>query len=542
MKNIKRYYQKNMFIFLQFCIKLIKKIYNLVLLRKQQSASAKKLKISNIELSLGYNTRLFSKDRFYLYKILTGASNITLIENSIINLKTYSNKFYEIKKTKDEYITFISDNDETNIINKHYTFFDNNITFNLNAERNVLIQQNCTKCFYDIYYNKIENKNKNKNKLNIVLVLDAVTRNYLFEKSSNISVFFEDGINFENAYSQSEWTLPSFVSMAQSQFTSNHNVIDPEYFDITRMSENNTTMAEAFLENGYATLGCFSHSRCNQVIGHERGYLEYIYEQYNKKNGIDANFIVDNAVEFILKYKDINQFLFLHFFDSHVPFSDSNKKIKLLPNECEFNATIYDIEKDSIEEYSEAEQNNIKNAYINEIEYIDKALVRLFECINQLNNYDVNVILTADHGFSNLTPSSEDQNISNETLNVPFLIKSSNKKFIDKLDSHNSINAGVDIFPTLLELNKIKYDLDTIDGVSIEQKKDITVSESIYKEKYKLRINFKNEVFILKAQRNRNNDTLVKLVYINADKSMFINILQQTKLSNKIKNQIESIL
>ena len=101
-------------------------------------------------------------------------------------------------------------------------------------------------------------KNQNHNQYNVILIsIDNLRADHLSsygyhrETSPNIDRFAADGILFEQAISQSSWSLPSHASLFTSRFVSSHK----QHKLSTILSDQETTLAEVLKKYGYVTGG-----------------------------------------------------------------------------------------------------------------------------------------------------------------------------------------------------------------------------------------------------------------------------------------------
>ena len=126
-------------------------------------------------------------------------------------------------------------------------------------------------------------KRSGKTRTLIVLIADAVRPKDMGIYAGNGNTphsdkYFSKGLAFENSYSQSNWTLPTFASMSLSRYASDHHVVDPDIYS-RAMDRSCPTLAELLRENGFYTYASISHRRCNHTLGHHRGFDHFDYSQ-----------------------------------------------------------------------------------------------------------------------------------------------------------------------------------------------------------------------------------------------------------------------
>jgi len=352
-------------------------------------------------------------------------------------------------------------------------------------------------------------------KPNIVLiVVDALrARNlglygYHKDTSPNINEIARNGVIFENAFSCSNCTDPSFTSIMTGKHPISHGIIHhgvvprdevKEYY-----SRGNKNLAEILKLNGYTTMALSWLERW-----HKKGF-DY-YEYYGgvetttlkrtvknvlnklpttirrsisdilmsivyKANILDAKNITNHAMKLIKKNVDRQPFfLLIHYMDTHLPYNPGNKKEDDFFEETANNERIKDVLKriknPRWRKFLKKSLGNVKTTdeviakYDAAIAYVDENIGRLVEFIEKQGiKEDTIIVLTADHGES-LTEHGvyfSHHCLYDETIHVPLVIQYANlpSRRISNLVQH------VDILPTILDLLNIKINVET-DGKSL---------------------------------------------------------------------------
>jgi len=94
------------------------------------------------------------------------------------------------------------------------------------------------------------------------------------------------GAVFARAYAQSSWTNPSVASVLTSRYQSQHGVTNV----MTILPESESTLAEVFWLNGWATAGFSANTGIAAARGFSQGFAHYVVEQpeYGDDGPFDA--------------------------------------------------------------------------------------------------------------------------------------------------------------------------------------------------------------------------------------------------------------
>lgn len=334
----------------------------------------------------------------------------------------------------------------------------------------------------------------------VVIVLDGIRPDLIgacsfqnYHATPNIDNFFSDGLVFKNSYAQSNWTLPVFASIALSQYASEHDIVDPDAYPIS-MRRNVTTLAEIFRKNGFHTYGSVSHRRCNQSLGHHRGYDHFHYEQtFDSKHrkimveGHNSAYKqIRNLCDTVRNFDGVDLFAFVHLFDTHYPFLRSENQVNVCRNipsesveEC--------IRKSFITKPSPEERSYMFDQSLLTLSRVDYHLSELFRILKDREN--VTVILTSDHGFS---LGKVEDNLAETEIRTPFMIYSNEFKLGGNTDNRY-VESSVDILPTLFSLygfddltDRSGTPLFDTNGEVIDKK--YALSEIVYLNQYKIKL------------------------------------------------------
>lgn len=127
------------------------------------------------------------------------------------------------------------------------------------------------------------------------------------ETSPTLDRLAELGVRFDNAISQSSWTLPAHMSLFTSLRVSTHQVVNEQ----TALGETAETLASALSSAGYQTAGFASWVYLSPKFGFGRGFEKYVFIPGN------ARAVAQAALDWHSESATAPYFLFLHFFDPH---------------------------------------------------------------------------------------------------------------------------------------------------------------------------------------------------------------------------------
>ncbi len=251
---------------------------------------------------------------------------------------------------------------------------------------------------------------------NVVLIsIDTCRADYLScygffrQTTPNIDAVAKEGILFKNVFSTSPITLPAHSSMMTGTIPPYHGVHDNYNY---RLGDFNVTLAEILKENGFMTgavVGCFV---LNSRFGLDQGFITYDddFDEETKEIGIperSGQEVSDHGSQWIEEHCDDNFFLFLHYFDPHVPYNPPEP----------FKSTYI-------------------HPYVAEIAYADHCIGQVIDKLKSLDLYDSTlIIITSDHGEA-LGAHQEQTHayfIYNEVIKVSLIFKIPGKYRAKKL-------------------------------------------------------------------------------------------------------------
>ncbi len=306
----------------------------------------------------------------------------------------------------------------------------------------------------------------------------------------NIDRFFADGIRFENAFSQAEWTEPAIPSMMTGLYPLQHGVYNPNYFQ-REMPLTVPTLPELLSEAGYRSLYISSGKRSGPYYGHYRGVSRYVSQRWTEPFSGDR--AIHHAMEFMETHRDEPLFCFLHMIDLHPPYSLPNYFLDMHAPEARFGDPqniagrvkfgMSDQRFDAILD---------DGAYVKtrESDFFVGKLFDYLEASGRLN--DTTVILIADHGRAHRKGNPL---LTDRITHVPVLIRDPDQ---EPRVVREFVEGNIDIYPTVLKAAGLEIPEHVRGRDLIAPKdgyRDHAVSESAFDGIYEFLIREKDWVY-----------------------------------------------
>ncbi|MEW6145384.1 MAG: sulfatase-like hydrolase/transferase [Thermodesulfobacteriota bacterium] len=260
----------------------------------------------------------------------------------------------------------------------------------------------------------------------------------------NIDGLAMDGALFKNAYSAAPWTLPSFSSMMTGVSPTVHKTIA---FDSV-LPEKFKTIAEYLRDSGYYTAAIGDNFYLHPEFNIDQGFMEYNF--YPRRQMIVDSFgaflikktypramnpyastgeLTDMAIDWIGKNRDSDFFLWVHYYDPHLPYTPPREYISkdavpdgFIGYKLESASAI----RDGHFAPNASQRKWIKELYDAEVRYVDANVGRLLDAFKENSLYKSSlIILTSDHGeeFWDHGGFEHGHTLYNELIHVPLIVK-----------------------------------------------------------------------------------------------------------------------
>jgi arylsulfatase A-like enzyme len=378
---------------------------------------------------------------------------------------------------------------------------------------------------------------KTNNKKNIiVIVLDGV-RPQSIDNTKYIKNYFKHSIKYDNAFVQGEWTMPNFVSMVTGLYSTHHKVVDPDMY-LKPIPDDVILVSEVLQCNGFNTMGYFGHNRVAAGFGHSRGFNQCFYRctydeysQSNSKEFVNDVRVTDiqrkknnnqdiilNSIKFLKDNKDTDNYLFLHIFDTHRPFFQTNSTIS---NEVMSKMNSNPVDVLGLKNMDYKHICYIREVHEQKLRDVDDNLGLLFDYIDKYESDHTKVIFTSDHGnifydegIENVLPFNDrDVFLKNSLLKVPLYVKDGDvcKNIVDVVEANISI---YDMVKELAGLGKHSF-------------KGYAISESNFMDIYEVVFTTKKDNIYYRCKRDR---VTGEIDYSNVDNPELIRVMKEEKL------------
>jgi hypothetical protein len=179
----------------------------------------------------------------------------------------------------------------------------------------------------------------------LITLMDTLRADMLQPYSSdapptpNLQAVANDGVVFENCISQCYWTRPSMTSLMSARYVQAAGVHSTQQ----RLPAAYPTVAEAFVDAGFYTVGTMSNSNAASDAGLERGWMETT-ERWVSKELTECDVYIRSLVEPRIEgLMEEDLVVYLHLMDAHGPYGPAEKPEGwVLPpgNRLEFDSTL----------------------------------------------------------------------------------------------------------------------------------------------------------------------------------------------------------
>lgn len=267
------------------------------------------------------------------------------------------------------------------------------------------------------------------------------TYGYQRDTTPHIDALAEDGVVFENAVSTSSWTLPSHISMLTGLAPSFHGASRRHKLD-----RSVPYLPEMLAHAGYQVDAIVSGAFLFQDFGVERGF-----HTFRALDDPRAAVTIDAALERLRRSTGQAQFLFVHLYDPHWPYSPPGEFLGRFGSRPRDISDLNQKVAAGESPQNTEEKEQVIRLYDGEIAYVDQQVGRLLDALKSMGLYDRSlIVLTADHGeaFYEHGYWRHTLTLYDEIIRVPLIVKWPGQSPRGRVKAQVS---QVDLFPTLLE-------------------------------------------------------------------------------------------
>jgi arylsulfatase A-like enzyme len=333
---------------------------------------------------------------------------------------------------------------------------------------------------------------RQRHPLNVVIIgVDTLRPDHLGcygyerETSPAIDRLAAGGVVFENVYSQSPWTLPSFATIFTSLYPMQHGASDPN----TKLRTEHPTLPMMLLKRGYSTAAIINAPFLSPEYRLDRGFEYYHYR--GPFAGRVASGTTTDALAWIDKHIDEPFFIFVHYFDPHIPYAPPEPydraffpdydgdlscpfslSLALRPRITTFSLNLqgpaHTASRKTMSTLSPDDWDYIRALYDGEIAFTDEAVGALLDGLDERGLRDNTLIFfLSDHGeeFYEHEGFEHGHTLYDEVIKVPLIIS---------LPGHVPENIRVaehvrliDVAPTVLDYLDVEPSTH-LEGASIK--------------------------------------------------------------------------
>jgi arylsulfatase A-like enzyme len=313
--------------------------------------------------------------------------------------------------------------------------------------------------------------------LNVIVVgIDTLRPDHLGcygyerETSPNIDAFAARGVLFENTASQAPWTAPSFATVFTSLYPSQHGSMDVH----SKMRASVPTLATLLKQRGYATGAIINAPALKPEFGLSRDFDFYDMTPLDGRIGDGTT---RDALEWIDSQRGSPFFMFVHYFDPHLPYAPPPGYDDLFhPGYSGRISNPFDLEGfskarerlfEEMKELTADDWAEIIDLYDGEIVFADEAFGALIRGLSERGlTEDTVIILLSDHGeeFFEHGGFEHGHSLYDELMRVPLII-SLPGRVTEGARIRNQVRL-LDITPTVFDLLGLEPEAH-FEGVSL---------------------------------------------------------------------------
>jgi len=321
----------------------------------------------------------------------------------------------------------------------------------------------------------------------IIISIDCMRADHVgaygYERNTTpvIDSIARDGIRFDRAYAQANWTKPSVASLMTGLYVRNHGVVvGTDYFDEEghhKVGSNSFPLpsdlpliSEAFREIGYETAGFVENSHLVPGQGFARGFDTYEKVKPAAKRLQKWISALESEAPF---------FAYLHLIGPHDPYdgghgeqfaTEYRNRFGEYESEIDWTDLSY---KKKVKSFSDHDLLQANALYDAELNYFDQVHVSpLIDFLKENGRYpEALIVITSDHGeeLQDHGRWAHGHSLYNEVTRIPLIVKLPASTQGLPAGTHVSeVVEQIGVFPTLCNLVGCETP-DQLDGRSFAQ-------------------------------------------------------------------------
>lgn len=302
---------------------------------------------------------------------------------------------------------------------------------------------------------------------------------YERDTSPTIDRLAREGALFTNAVSSTSWTLPAHMALLTGLPDTVHGVTN----HTTRLDPKVETLAQAFQEAGYYTVGFFSGPFLHPAFGFGRGFKEYVdctgYHVTESAFGSSALHqashadvtnptVLKRVIERLERVGERRFFFFVHLWDVHYDYIPPPPYDRMFDPGYRGNFSARDFSRNWAFRpgMNEADYEHVVALYDGEIRSTDDTISAILEAVARYGLLEETlVVITADHGDEFLEHGGKGHRhtLYEELVHVPLVFRYPKKIAARRVESVVSL---IDVAPTILDFAGLEP-LERAVGVSL---------------------------------------------------------------------------
>jgi arylsulfatase A-like enzyme len=310
----------------------------------------------------------------------------------------------------------------------------------------------------------------------VLIVVDTLradhlsTYGYPRPTTPNLDRLAAESLVFERAFTVMSHTLPAHVSLVTGVHPGTHGVLSNGW----TYSGPYPTLAERLRAHGYATAGFVSGIPLSRATGFDRGFDVYgsrpLPGSSTPEVKIDGEVTTARARGWLRRQGERPFFLFVHYFDTHPPYTPDPEGSPLVPDEAlrahmreigTSDLAVLDVRRAPIRfQGRELTLTEALNVYDNEIYRVDRLVEQLrAELARSGLLDDTLLILSSDHGegLGQHRYFSHGLHLYEEQLRIPLIVRPP-QRLAWKPARIDATVSLLDVVPTVLEVTGIPAD------------------------------------------------------------------------------------
>lgn len=276
--------------------------------------------------------------------------------------------------------------------------------------------------------------------------------------------FKQDGVDFSRCYAQSNWTLPSFMSLFTAQYEFNHLIRHGKVLAADK------PFLVKELSQRFITVSLNGGGYVSRNFGFSRNFDYFASSaQYSLPNG--GELLFRKALDLVDRCRFPQAFFFLHTYQVHTPFKPPEKFLREInphPLYRGLDSMTFLSQKKRFMPIDAQLTASFKELYQAEVLAFDSYLGDFVDALKKRGIYDNSMIIVmADHGeeFWEHGGWGHGHSMYDEVLRVPLIIKFPGEKF--RAQQVGEPVGVIDIIPSILDFFKIDFDTKKVDGLSL---------------------------------------------------------------------------